>query len=57
MVSGPKVKPQQKRFVTEMQQRKIDYKKDGINTVEYEIVEVIDHSKKCKIFNVKLQNN
>ena len=40
-----------------MQQRKIDYKKDGINTVEYEIVEVIDHSKKCKIFNVKLQNN
>jgi len=37
-----------------MQQRKIDYKKDGINTVKYEVVDVINHSIKCKIFNVKL---
>ena len=44
----------EKRFVTEMQQRKIDYKKDGINNVEYETVEVIIHSEKCKIFNVKI---
>ena len=44
----------EKRFVTEMQQRKIDYKKDGINTVKYEVVDVTNHSIKCKIFNVKL---
>ena len=44
----------EKRFVTEMQQKKIDYKSDGINNIKYETVEVINHSEKCKLYNVKL---
>jgi hypothetical protein len=44
----------EKRFVTEMQQNKIDYKSDGINNIKYETVEVINHSEKCKLYNVKL---
>lgn len=44
----------EKRFVTEMQQGKINYKKDGINSVKYELVDTIDYTEKCKMFNVKL---
>jgi hypothetical protein len=44
----------EKRFVTEMQQGKLDYKTDGINSLKYELVETIQHTEKCKIFNVKL---
>lgn len=44
----------EKRFVTKMQQKEIDYKKDGINSVKYELVETVDYSPNCKMFNVKL---
>jgi len=44
----------EKRFVTEMQQGKLNYRSDGINSLNYELVEVINHSIKCKIYNVKL---
>ena len=44
----------EKRFVKEMQQGKLNYRSDGINSLNYELVEVINHSIKCKIYNVKL---
>lgn len=44
----------EKRFVTEMQQGKLEYKTDGINSLKYELVETIQHSIKCKMYNVKL---
>lgn len=44
----------ERRFITEMQQGKINYKEDGINSLKYELVETIQHTEKCKILNVKL---
>ena len=44
----------EKRFVTEMQQHKIDYKNDGMNTLKYELVSVEDYTDNCKMINVKL---
>ncbi len=53
-VKGETTAKNEKRFVTEMQKGKLNYKNDGINNLEYKLVEVIDHSLKCKIYNVKL---
>lgn len=44
----------EKRFVTEMQQRKIDYKNDGMNTLKYNLVNIEMHSENCKMINVTL---
>ena len=44
----------EKRFVTEMQQNKIDYKNDGLNTLKYELVSVENYTDNCKMINVKL---
>lgn len=44
----------EKRFVTEMQQRKIDYKNDGLNTLKYELVNTEMFTDNCIMINVKL---
>ena len=43
----------EKRFVTEMQQKKINYKEDGMSNLKYELVDV-EIKNNCKIINVKL---
>jgi len=53
-VKGETTARNEKRFVTEMQQGKLNYKTDGMNSLKYELVEMIQHTEKCKIFNVKL---
>ena len=53
-VKGETTAKNEKRFVTLMQQGKINYKEDGISNLKYELVETIQHTEKCKIFNVKL---
>jgi hypothetical protein len=42
----------EKRFVTEMQQKKIDYKKDGIESMEYNLIEIIKENN-ITFINVK----
>ena len=37
-----------------MQQKKIDYKKDGINNMRYELVSIVDYTENCKMINVTL---
>ena len=44
----------EKRFVTEMQQRKIDYKKDGLNNLNFKLVKTVMFSDNCKMYNVTL---
>ena len=44
----------EKRFVTEMQQKKINYKDDGLSTLKYELVSVENYSDKCVMINTKL---
>ena len=44
----------EKRFIAEMQQGKIDYKKDGINNVKYTIVSIEELTPKAKMINVIL---
>ena len=44
----------EKRFVTEMQQKKIDYKNDGLNTLKYELVNTEMFTDNCMMINVKL---
>ena len=44
----------EKRFVTEMQQGLINYKKDGINNLEFELVNMEKISYNYYIINVKL---
>jgi hypothetical protein len=44
----------EKRFVTEMQQRKIDYKKDGLNNLKFELVKTVMFTDNCKMYNVTL---
>jgi hypothetical protein len=43
----------EKRFVTEMQQKKIDYKKDGINNMNYQLVDVVVENN-VTFINVKI---
>ncbi len=42
----------EKRFVTEMQQRKIDYKNDGMNTLKYDLVSTEMYTDNCLFINV-----
>lgn len=45
----------EKRFVTEMQQKKIDYKNDGLNNLKYELKSVsLEYDNKLKMINVTL---
>jgi hypothetical protein len=44
----------EKRFVTEMQQRKIDYKKDGLNNLKFKLVKTVMFTDNCKMYNVTL---
>lgn len=44
----------EKRFVTEMQQRKIDYKKDGLNNLNFKLVKTVMFADNCKMYNVTL---
>ena len=53
-VKGETTAKNEKRFVTEMQQGLIDYKKDGINNLEFELVNVDKISYNYYIINVKL---
>jgi hypothetical protein len=43
----------EKRFVTEMQQGKINYKEDGMNSLKYELVNTEMFSDNCIMINVK----
>ena len=44
----------EKRFVTEMQQKKIDYKNDGMNTLKYNLVNTETIMDNCLMINVTL---
>jgi len=44
----------ERRYILEMQQDKIDYKSDGINSVSYELVSVDTIDEKHQMINVKL---
>ena len=44
----------EKRFVTEMQQGRIDYKNDGLNSLNYELVNTEMFTDNCLMINVKL---
>jgi hypothetical protein len=44
----------ERRFVTEMQQRKIDYKNDGMNTLKYDLVSTEMFTDNCLMINVTL---
>ena len=44
----------EKRFVTEMQQNKINYKEDGMSNLKYELVNIEMYTDNCKLINVKL---
>ena len=43
----------EKRFVTEMQQGKVKYKNDGINSLNYELINTEIFSDNCLMINVK----
>ena len=53
-VKGESTARNEKRLVTEMQQRKIDYKNDGMNTLTYELVNTEMVFDNCLMINVKL---
>ena len=44
----------EKRFVTEIQQRKIDYKKVGLNNLNFKLVKTVMFADNCKMYNVTL---
>jgi len=44
----------ERRYILEMQQDKIDYKSDGINSVSYELVSIDTIDEKHQMINVKL---
>ena len=44
----------EKRFVTQMQQGKINYKNDGLNSMKYDLVNTELFMDNCIIINVKL---
>lgn len=53
-VKGETTARNEKRFVTEMQQKKIDYKNDGMNSLKYELVSTEMFLDNCLLINVKL---
>lgn len=52
-VKGETTARNEKRFVTEMQQGKINYKNDGINSLNYELIDTEIFSDNCLMINVK----
>jgi hypothetical protein len=44
----------EKRFVTEMQQGKIDYKNDGMNTLKYNLINTLMFEDNCLMINVTM---
>lgn len=53
-VKGETTARNEKRFVTEMQQGKINYKNDGLSTLKYELINTEMFTENCLIINVKL---
>jgi hypothetical protein len=53
-IKGETTARNEKRFILEMQQGKIDYKKDGINNVKYTVVGIEELTPKAKMINVIL---
>lgn len=53
-VKGETTARNEKRLVTEMQQRKIDYKNDGINSLKYEVLSTEMVFDNCLMINVKM---
>jgi hypothetical protein len=53
-IKGETTARNEKRLVTEMQQQKIDYKNEGMNTLKYELVSSGMYQDNCLIINVKL---
>ena len=53
-VKGETTAKNERRLVTEMQQRKIDYKNDGLNNLKYELVNTDMFLDNCLMINVKL---
>ena len=53
-VKGETTARNEKRFVTEMQQGKIDYKNDGMNTLKYNLVSTEYFTDNCLLINVTL---
>ena len=53
-VKGETTARNEKRFVTEMQQGKIDYKNDGLNTLKYELINIEECQNNCVMINVEL---
>jgi hypothetical protein len=44
----------ERRYVLQMQQGDWDYKKDGINSLKYELVSIEEIAPKAKMINIKL---
>jgi hypothetical protein len=53
-VKGETTARNEKRFVSEMQQNKVNYKEDGISNLKYELVNIEMYTDNCKLINVKL---
>jgi hypothetical protein len=53
-VKGETTAKNEKRFVSEMQQRKINYKEDGMSNLKYDLVNIETYADNCKLINVKL---
>ena len=44
----------ERRFVTEMQQKTIDYKNDGMSTLKYDLKNIENFSDNCVMINVHM---
>jgi len=53
-IKGETTARNEKRLVTEMQQRKIDYKNDGMNSLNYKLVKTEVILDNCLMINVKM---
>jgi hypothetical protein len=53
-IKGETTARNEKRFILEMQQGKINYKKDGINSLVYRIASIEELTPKAKMINVIL---
>jgi hypothetical protein len=53
-VKGETTARNEQRYITEMQQGKIDYKADGLNSLVYELVSVENIADNAKLINVTL---
>jgi hypothetical protein len=53
-IKGETTARNEKRFIFEMQQGKINYKKDGINNLNYTLASIEELTPKAKMINVIL---